>query len=317
MLSLLIIKQHFLIYRHLFSSFKKHVEQLLRTLNLNSPAPYAVKKPQLNLDLNQNLSDFSPASVSSGLLTPTDLSPARAQFDKSPDASSALSTTPSSSLLFEQHAAQVKLAENLEAAAAANFRYGLPRSSSSNVSLFQPFSEQSTPASFNHNHSYNNLNGFFPNTSSSSSSSSLSQSIYSSPLPRRVDANRLPQMDWRLTQQPISQQSLVLGSDWQLPTEKSVLDFNLNQVDHAEPARMVIAHQPPPPPQPAQQAQDVSFHYALAHFLGNKKSHNRHSQLTFYRSSTLRLRLLTISSFRVSSSRPTSKRLSSFSNSLR
>lgn len=198
--------------------------------------------------------------MSSGLLTPTDLSPARAQFDtKAPDAASALSTTSSSSLLFEQHANQLKLAEALEAGA-ANFRYGLPRSSSSNISLFQPFSEQPTPASYNHSHNYN-LNTLLSN----SSSSSLSQSIYSSPLPRRVDANRLPQMDWRLTQQPVAQQSAaILNSDWCIPSEKSTLDFNnLNQLDHAEPVRTAIAHhqqqQPPSLPQPAQTSHEVSF----------------------------------------------------------
>ncbi|KAG7094536.1 hypothetical protein E1B28_005364 [Marasmius oreades] len=59
-----------------------HVEQLLRTLNLNSPEPYHLKqKPSsLNLHLDQSASrspDFSPISISSTLPTPTDLSPAR------------------------------------------------------------------------------------------------------------------------------------------------------------------------------------------------------------------------------------------------
>ncbi|KAG5643152.1 hypothetical protein DXG03_001514 [Asterophora parasitica] len=53
-----------------------HVEQLLRTLNLNSPAP-TTKKPtlSLNLDASPSSPDFSPASATSSLMTPTDLSP--------------------------------------------------------------------------------------------------------------------------------------------------------------------------------------------------------------------------------------------------
>ncbi|KAG6872936.1 hypothetical protein C0995_004986 [Termitomyces sp. Mi166 len=60
-----------------------HVEQLLRTLNLNSPVPS--KKPTLSLTLDGSPSspDFSPASVTSSLMTPTDLSPSQRSFDKS------------------------------------------------------------------------------------------------------------------------------------------------------------------------------------------------------------------------------------------
>ncbi|KIK66678.1 hypothetical protein GYMLUDRAFT_909956 [Collybiopsis luxurians FD-317 M1] len=57
-----------------------HVEQLLRTLDLNSPDPYHLgQKPPLNLSLESSpgTPDFSPISISSGLLTPTDLSPTR------------------------------------------------------------------------------------------------------------------------------------------------------------------------------------------------------------------------------------------------
>ncbi|KAK1230462.1 meiotic PUF protein 1 [Marasmius sp. AFHP31] len=63
-----------------------HVEQLLRTLDLNSPDPYHLKqKPaSLNLNFDQSSSrspDFSPISISSALPTPTDLSPARPYAD--------------------------------------------------------------------------------------------------------------------------------------------------------------------------------------------------------------------------------------------
>ncbi|KAJ7598251.1 hypothetical protein C8J56DRAFT_1091471 [Mycena floridula] len=60
-----------------------HVEQLLHTLNLNSPDPYIpAKKPFLNLSFKSTSTstggsgspDCSPASILSALLTPTDLS---------------------------------------------------------------------------------------------------------------------------------------------------------------------------------------------------------------------------------------------------
>lgn len=61
----------------------QHVEQLLRTLNLNSPGPYSQPPPlSLNFEttpskFSGSLDDFSPISAGSGLLTPADLSPAR------------------------------------------------------------------------------------------------------------------------------------------------------------------------------------------------------------------------------------------------
>ncbi|KAG6919874.1 hypothetical protein DXG01_015582 [Tephrocybe rancida] len=66
-----------------------HVEQLLRTLNLSSPAPTSKKTPlpALSLDFGPSSEpltsspDFSPASATSSLLTPTDLSPTRFERD--------------------------------------------------------------------------------------------------------------------------------------------------------------------------------------------------------------------------------------------
>ncbi|KAF9447850.1 ARM repeat-containing protein [Macrolepiota fuliginosa MF-IS2] len=232
-----------------------HVEQLLRTLNLNSPAPFA-KKPQLNLDVGHNSPDFSPASVSSALLTPTDLSPARAQFDpKNPghspyDAAHSLSLM-TSSLLFEQQTTPAKLGDSLEASA-GNLRY---QPSSSGIQPFQPFSEPPTPAPHTHT-----LHSLFTNTSPSHS-----QSIYSSPLPRRVESARLPQMDWRLTQQPLSQQPLALHTDWRLPNEKATLDFNLNQLSHSEPMRSTLMHQQPSPSQQTQTSHEPINFLSLLH----------------------------------------------------
>ncbi|KAK0209343.1 armadillo-type protein [Desarmillaria ectypa] len=88
-----------------------HVEQLLRTLNLNSPDPFVQQNPALNLSFETaapGSPDFSPASVSSALLTPTDLSPTRSfdvkqlqspyEFATGPRSGSYI---PQSSLLFE------------------------------------------------------------------------------------------------------------------------------------------------------------------------------------------------------------------------
>ncbi|KAK0207261.1 armadillo-type protein [Armillaria fumosa] len=88
-----------------------HVEQLLRTLNLNSPDPFVQQKPALNLSFEAappGSPDFSPASVSSALLTPTDLSPTRSFDIKQLQSPYELGTGPRSgsyipqtSLLFE------------------------------------------------------------------------------------------------------------------------------------------------------------------------------------------------------------------------
>ncbi|KAI0640145.1 ARM repeat-containing protein [Trametes polyzona] len=59
-----------------------HVEQLLRSLNLNSPAPTAPNNRLKNYSSNSPASpDLSPISTTSALLTPTDLSPAKT-FDQ-------------------------------------------------------------------------------------------------------------------------------------------------------------------------------------------------------------------------------------------
>jgi hypothetical protein len=168
------------------------------------------------------------------------------------DAAHGLLLVPPSSLLFEQQATPVKQAEPLEANP-GNLRYGLSQSSSSSGGIhpFQPFSEISASVSQTHN-----LHALFANTSPSQA-----QSIYSSPLPRRVEtANRLPQMDWRLTQQPVSQQSLALHTDWRQPIEKSMFDFNLNQMSHSEPIRSTLMHQQASPPQPSQNSHEASIH---------------------------------------------------------
>lgn len=160
---------------------------------------------------------------------------------------------PSSSLLFEQQTTPVKLADSLEANT-GNLRYGLSQSSSSSgIPPFQPFSEPPTPAPQTHS-----LHTLFPNTSPSQP-----QSIYSSPLPRRVEMARVPQMDWRLTQQPLSQQPLALQADWRFASEKSAFNFNLNQIGHNESLRSTLMHQQASPSQPPQTSHEASIHPLL------------------------------------------------------
>jgi pumilio RNA-binding family len=89
---------------------------------------------------------------------------------------------------------------------------------SNTLPFFEPFSEPPTPVNTVHNHQ--NFH----------TSSELSQSLYSSPAPRRVDHGRLPAMDWRLNQQLHQhQQQTTLPSDWRLASEKSVPDFNFGK----------------------------------------------------------------------------------------
>ncbi|KAH9897702.1 ARM repeat-containing protein [Cubamyces lactineus] len=82
---------------------ERHVEQLLRSLNLNSPAPM-MSNVRLKHDLSHSPTspDLSPISTTSALLTPTDLSPAKA-FDQKlpPSCDFGGSHRSSDSLLFE------------------------------------------------------------------------------------------------------------------------------------------------------------------------------------------------------------------------
>ncbi|KIJ66591.1 hypothetical protein HYDPIDRAFT_186891 [Hydnomerulius pinastri MD-312] len=85
-----------------------HVEQLLRALNLNSPALYAQQPPRSLNGEATNLSgspDVSPSSTTSALLTPTDLSPAKSSFDLKINPPYEVPSAPSnvspSSLLFD------------------------------------------------------------------------------------------------------------------------------------------------------------------------------------------------------------------------
>ncbi|KAF8657154.1 hypothetical protein AX16_002268 [Volvariella volvacea WC 439] len=204
-----------------------HVEQLLRTLNLNSPAPYNNKRPSLtlNFDASNNSPDFSPASATSALLTPTDLSPARSFEAKLPVSSyeNGPNYLQQSSLLFEQHSPR-RLAESL-----------LPQSSisrppSHTFPYFESFAD-------NHPTSTQSIYTAIPPTSSS-------QSLYSASHNRRVDS-KLPALDWRLL--ATGQGHSTTTTDW-LNTEKNLgSDFanNLVSNDHQASLRSSFIYQQP------------------------------------------------------------------------
>ncbi|KAJ3500658.1 hypothetical protein NLJ89_g9698 [Agrocybe chaxingu] len=222
-----------------------HVEQLLRTLNLNSPAPFIHRPSSLTVQVETSPSspDFSPASVSSALLTPTDLSPARA-FDvklHSPyeHAHSGHPYLSQPSLLFENNS-PIKTHEGLPTNTAAGraplTHLNHPRLQT-DFPFFEPFAEPPTPAPVAPN----------PNAHSSSPSD-LSKSIYTSPLPRRIpDPVRLVPMDWRLNNVHQNQNHQhMLHPEWRVAAEKTS-DYMLSaNGGHDAPLRASFVYQQPP-----------------------------------------------------------------------
>ncbi|KAF8167240.1 armadillo-type protein [Crassisporium funariophilum] len=217
-----------------------HVEQLLRTLNLNSPAPFNNKPAPLvvNIKTSPNSPDFSPASVSSALLTPTDLSPARSFEVKlhSPYEHAFLSQ---SSLLFE-NGSPGKNHDNLASnpptyrAPLVHLNHSRHQPTNNNFPFFEPFAEPPTPAPAQPNQNIN-----------ASSQSDLSKSIYTSPPARHMENNhsRLPPVDWR-SNQPLPQQQPP-NPDWRLAGEKFGTDYAFNH-SQEEPLRSSFVYQSPP-----------------------------------------------------------------------
>lgn len=85
----------------------KHVHQLLRTLNLNSPGPFSpsIQTQDLGLVSSATSPDVSPISTTSALLTPPELSPAKAfgewKFNPSYDLGPGCQGQSNNALLFE------------------------------------------------------------------------------------------------------------------------------------------------------------------------------------------------------------------------
>jgi pumilio RNA-binding family len=227
----------------------QHVEQLLRTLNLNSPAPFAHHKPYplaMSVETSQSSPDFSPASASSALLTPTDLSPTGKSFDvklHSPYEHTHSAAHPyltQTSLIFDSHAnggnvSPVKnqdiLASNVTASRPPLVQLNQHRHhghhAPQGLNFFEPFAETTLSGRAN----AQNQNIY------SSPPSELSQPLYSSPPPpRRADVRLLP-MDWRLNQQLQGQQQhqqhhhqhSPITPDWRLaPHDKTSVDYAFN-----------------------------------------------------------------------------------------
>ena len=199
-LSVIFLSFSFRSCRDFFSS--KHIEQLLRTLNLNSPAPYN-QQPSLSLsfDLSPSSPDFSPMSTSSTLLTPTDLSPARS-FDLK--LSSNFEFGPSAN-----HLSQSSLLEPSSPTRPLEF---LPLSDS------PPFQRQSYSHS-SHRSAAPNPFPFFEPFSERPSPAPTNQPFYGSPQPlRRPDSNRAMQ-PWRQ-----QQQQLPTPSEWLRTAEEPALE---------------------------------------------------------------------------------------------
>ncbi|KAF8837623.1 ARM repeat-containing protein [Paxillus ammoniavirescens] len=183
-----------------------HVEQLLRALNLNSPAPYTQQPPRAINGEATGLSgspDLSPSSTTSALLTPTDLSPAKASFDLKNTPPYDVLTVPSnvspSSLLFDP-GSPLKTRDFMSGVNNSQSRFPGPQVScvmpSNNFPFFGQYSENPSPVLG-------------------------TQPLYDSAFPqlaRRPELPNVSSMTWR--------QQLPVPAEWLRAEEKSVNDFS-------------------------------------------------------------------------------------------
>ena len=199
--------------------------------------------------------DFSPASVSSALLTPTDLSPGRS-FDvklHSPYEHPYLSPP---SILFENSSPgkdQEGLAPNLPPYRAPlvhlNHARNQPQAGANFYPFFEPFAEPPTPAPIAQNQIH------------PSPPADLPQPLYNSPMPPRrhcVDHARLQPVDWRMNNQMQQQQQQSLHHDWRLASEKFANDSTFGN-GREEPHRSSFIHQQTPSTQLFQPSHEVSI----------------------------------------------------------
>ncbi|KAF9237062.1 armadillo-type protein [Melanogaster broomeanus] len=188
----------------------KHVEQLLRALNLNSPAPCTQQPLRPPNGEATNLSgspDLSPSSTTSALLTPTDLSPAKS-FDLriTPpyefDVSSVPSGVSSSPLLFDP-CSPFKTRDFMSAANISSRFPGPPASCvmpSNNFPFFEQYSDGPSPVLG-------------------------TQPLYDSAFPqlaRRPELHNVPSMIWRQQQQ----QQLSAPAELPRAEKKPTNDFS-------------------------------------------------------------------------------------------
>ncbi|KAF9225153.1 ARM repeat-containing protein [Gyrodon lividus] len=186
----------------------QHVEQLLRALNLNSPAPYMQQPPRALNGEATNLPgspDLSPSSTTSALLTPTDLSPAKASFDLKITPPYEVPSMPSnvspSSLLFDPGSPS-KTRDFMSAANNSQSRFPGPQLPcaipSNNFPFFDQYSEDPSPVLG-------------------------TQPLYDSAFPQLVRRPELPNissMTWRQQQQPSA------PAEWLRTEEKPLSDFS-------------------------------------------------------------------------------------------
>jgi hypothetical protein len=182
----------------------------------------------LKIETSPSSPDFSPASASSALLTPTDLSPAR-PFDiklHSPyeHVAPGHGYLSQSSLLSENNSPiknQEALASNpiISRSPLVQLNHSRHNVPTSNFPFFDSFSEAPPSA----------MTTTLLQLNSASSHSHVSQGLYNTVPQRRMDG-RLPTMDWRMNsqlQQPqVHSPALKVNPEWRIPTEKVVSDYS-------------------------------------------------------------------------------------------
>ncbi|TFK56905.1 ARM repeat-containing protein [Heliocybe sulcata] len=193
-----------------------HVEQLLRTLDLNSPAPY-IQTASLSASVNDS-PDLSPSSAHSALLTPIDLSPARS-FDVKLNPAYDFSLPSQAQLLRQgEPDGQATLVDAFNRAHLPLNRQGQRSDAGSphvnTIPFFEPFSDSSVQP-VNHQHSYGN-------------------SVIS-----RIEPSRMS-LNWRQSQLPSSE-------SWMRPDERQIGDYGLGLSVEDGPLRSSISsHQAAP-----------------------------------------------------------------------
>ncbi|KAF7971016.1 hypothetical protein HWV62_22201, partial [Athelia sp. TMB] len=253
-----------------------HVEQLLRVLNLSSPAPLTRLRPEpLSLDTSNDTTsssfeDFSPMSSASTLLTPTDLSPARPDDPKlythyDPHTSSfsasasAYTSIPNvhhhNSLLFEQSASVQPFEHHLSSPQSPSYRTVIQPQPSYLLSpqsfpLFETLSEQPTPAPTESRvHSQHQPQSWSPSSSRVAQQElhMQHQSRYCAPIApesRRNELRRVPSASWRQTNFPTS-------TEWLRPEEKLVgIDYSMGYSNHGLGLLSIDQQQPQFSPSP-------------------------------------------------------------------
>lgn len=282
----------------------QHVEQIFRTLNLNSPTPLLQPSAMPLASLDTAL-DFSPSSQSSALMTPSDLSPVHPSLDLK--FNPALDFGPPLSRGFQDLSRGLPLIEQgtpdrphaflppistptYNRATAMINRLQTPAYQAQMARpTFQPFSSPESPLVPTH-----------------SRLSSVMQNMPST-MPF-FDVARQRSDSWR-PHQPI------LSNDWMGPEDHFFNDDRAIMLQDFQPRMPPQPFASPPPPQ-VQQSHDVSGIVSLS-VLYTMHLPLPHSPSTFCRSCIRRRPRRIMSSSRVSSSLPTNRRLSSSSRSSR